>query len=46
VAQAVSPGTAVGSLHVTAGSTSYQVPVAVADQIYGPGRLWRAIRVG
>jgi serine-type D-Ala-D-Ala carboxypeptidase (penicillin-binding protein 5/6) len=45
-AQAVSPGTTIGSLHVTAGPTSYDVPVAAAGQIYAPGRLWRAIRVG
>jgi D-alanyl-D-alanine carboxypeptidase (penicillin-binding protein 5/6) len=44
--QAVSPGDQVGTLHVTSGSTSYDVPVTAASQIDSPGPLWKAIRVG
>src|SRR5438105_10035053 len=36
--QPVSPGTVVGALHITAGASSYDVPVATTTQIYGPGR--------
>jgi D-alanyl-D-alanine carboxypeptidase (penicillin-binding protein 5/6) len=43
--QAVSPGTTVGTLHVTAGPTSYDVPVVTVAQIDGPGWLWRLIHV-
>lgn len=40
----VSPRTVVGSLRVTAGEATYDVPVATAAQLYGPGRLWRLLR--
>jgi D-alanyl-D-alanine carboxypeptidase (penicillin-binding protein 5/6) len=43
--EAVSPGTAVGTLHVTAGPTTYDVPVVTVDQIDGPSPLWRAIHL-
>ena len=45
-ARTVAAGTTVGSLHVTAGPTTYEVPVVTAGRIDAPGRLWRAIRVG
>ena len=45
-AQAVSPGDQVGTLHVTAGPTSYEMPVTAAGQIDSPGPLWKAIRIG
>jgi D-alanyl-D-alanine carboxypeptidase (penicillin-binding protein 5/6) len=44
--QAVASGAQVGTLHVTAGSTSYDMSVTAASQIDSPGPLWRAIRVG
>jgi hypothetical protein len=44
--QAVSPGDQVGTLHVTAGPTSYEMPVTAAGQIDSPGPLWKAIRIG
>lgn len=41
----VSPRTAAGTLHVTAGDAVFDLPVVNADQIYGPGRLARLTRV-
>ena len=43
--RAVAAGTAVGSLHVTAGPTSYDVPVVTASPIDAPGRLWRLVHI-
>ena len=43
--RAVAAGTAVGSLHVTAGLTSYDVPVVTASPIAAPGRLWRLVHI-
>jgi D-alanyl-D-alanine carboxypeptidase (penicillin-binding protein 5/6) len=45
VAPPVSPRTVVGNLHVTVGEAAFDVPVATADQLYGPGRLARLTRV-
>ena len=41
----VSPRTTVGSLEVTVGLQTYDLPVAVTGQLYGPGRLARLTRV-
>jgi D-alanyl-D-alanine carboxypeptidase (penicillin-binding protein 5/6) len=41
----VSPRTTVGSLHVTAGDATFDLPVATADQLTPPGRLARLTRV-
>jgi serine-type D-Ala-D-Ala carboxypeptidase (penicillin-binding protein 5/6) len=45
VAPPVSPRTAVGSLHVTAGDATFDLPVVSADQLYPPGRLARLTRL-
>ncbi|MBO0684578.1 MAG: D-alanyl-D-alanine carboxypeptidase [Candidatus Dormibacteraeota bacterium] len=46
VSGAVAAGDQVGSLHVSAGESSYDVPVNAADGISAPGRLWRLTRTG
>ena len=43
--QPVAAGTAVGTLHVTAGLGSYDVPVVTASAIAAPGRLWRLVHI-
>src|SRR5207247_8402887 len=45
-ARAVAAGTRVGSLHVTTGLASFELPVLTSGRIEAPGPLWRAIRVG
>ncbi|MBO0684445.1 MAG: hypothetical protein J2P45_14910, partial [Candidatus Dormibacteraeota bacterium] len=46
VTGAVAAGDQVGSLHVTAGDSSYDIPINAADGITAPGRLWRLTRTG
>ncbi len=41
----LSPRRLVGSLEVRAGDQVHRVPLATADQLYGPGRLWRLTRL-
>jgi D-alanyl-D-alanine carboxypeptidase (penicillin-binding protein 5/6) len=41
----VSPRTEVGDLEVTVGAQTYDLPVAVTGQLYGPGRLARLTRL-
>jgi len=45
VAGDVAAGATVGTLHVTAGDATLDVPVAMADALAGPGWAQRAIRV-
>ena len=45
VSPPVSPRTTVGSLHVTAGDATFDLPVANTDQLYAPGRAARLTRV-
>jgi D-alanyl-D-alanine carboxypeptidase (penicillin-binding protein 5/6) len=45
VSAAVAQGSAVGTLHVTAGDATFDVPVTNADRLPGPGRLQRLTRI-
>src|SRR6267378_4545173 len=41
----ISPSTVEGTEHVVLGDYNFEVPLATADPLYPPGRLWRLTRV-
>ena len=41
----ISPGTREGTLHITLGDYSLDIPVVTSQQLYPPGRLWRVTRL-
>ena len=41
----VASSTVEGTEHVVLGDYSFDVPLATADPLYPPGRLWRLTRV-
>src|SRR5207237_10713457 len=41
----ISPGTREGTLHITLGDYSLDIPVVTSQQLYPPGRLWRVARL-
>src|SRR5438445_1146032 len=41
----ISPSTVEGTEHVVLGDYNFDVPLATADPLYPPGRLWRLLRV-